>query len=379
MSLRNLIRASLVIVASFTFVTFAQAQPRRPKATPAPVVTATGTTAPSSAAAPTAALPVATDDLSASSPAVELALLPHEAEVRPAFKFGGFIDGQLTLVNKDFIATRGFTLNDAALYLEKDFGRGLSAVVDLPFSTPDGATNNSFGFAANKAQAYAHYTNGALMGRFGQFDTIFGVEKNDSRDRFFSDVGVVKGFVEPLTHTGLMVGFVTPLVSVRGIIANPRDSGTMANQNPEAGIQGRFDMTNFFASAGFMYGDQKNGTSNTLLDFMAGFASTQFNGNVYFADKKTSGVDKHTTGFGALGTMNLNPEFGLGVRIENVSDPITAVAGGTKSILDIAVGPSFRLTPDFTVRGDVGINVVDQNIAEDYTVFGGRLSVLAQF
>lgn len=379
--------SSLVIILT---VASANAQPRRAKnpPPPPPLAEAAAPVAPMNHPGPMAPPPA---DQVASSAVVVSPVLERQAEVRPAFRFGGFADLELALFNKSQFPSQGFTLNDAALYLDKDFGRGFSASADLPFQTPDGtgaaaSTTSAFAFASGKAQGYAQYLNAGFAAKFGQWDTIYGVERNDSRDRFFLDPGTIKSNFVPATHTGLLLSYSVPMVTFRGLVANPHDTGSMSQQNPELGVQARFDMNGFYAAAGFLYNDVKAAAgatspgSNMLIDVMAGLAMDRFNASIYFDDRKQVGLDKHGTGFGVLSSFAIDPDLGVGARVEYGGDPTTA-AGAVKSILDFAAGPSYRLSPEFTIRGDLSIQAIDfaPTNVEDITFFGGRFSVLAQF
>jgi hypothetical protein len=323
--------------------------------------------------------PAANNDMKTS----DQPLLAKETEVRRGFHFEAFIDAELGIINKDYYPTRGFTLNDAAIYLGKDFGRGLTAMVDLPFASvpqslvPGAATSTtSVAFGAARAQAYAQWVSGPWLAKFGQFDTIYGYEKNHSRDRFFANAGIVKAAIVPGTHLGAMGSYSMQQLTFRAMVADPHDVGTMANQNPEVGVQARFDGTPAYAAAGFSIGDQKNGPgSNQLIDVNAGMHMEKISGGAYFDDRKTSGVDKHATGFGAQGVFESSPDLGIGARLEYATDLDATI----KNEFILSAGPSYRWMPDVTVRGDADIASLSPNVGDNVTIFGAQFSLVASF
>lgn len=309
--------------------------------------------------------------------------LVKEMEVRRGFHFEAFAEPQVTIVNKDWYPSRGFTLNDAALYLGKDFSHGLAAMVDLPFASTLAGTGTSVGFATSRAQAYVQWLRGPLQVKFGQYDTIYGYEKNDSRDRFFADAGTIKQWLVPVTHVGALVGYSVGDLTFRGQLTNPRDTATMANQNPEFGLQVRFDGEALSVAGGLTLSDQKivSGTS-LLVDLMASLKMDPFTGAVYFDSLKSAGFDRRANGFGVQGAYDLSPELGLGGRIEYASDFIdltTGLAVRQKNAFAVSVGPSYRWLPDLTLRGDVDVASIHPELGESITLFGLQGSVVASF
>jgi hypothetical protein len=302
------------------------------------------------------------------------------------FKFGGFIDAQGLLTNRKDYQTRGFTLNDAALYISKDFSSELSAFVDLPFATPSGAHTNSVGFAEGKAQAYFLFTRADLTTHFGQFDTPFGFEKNDSKDRFFADAGAIKTYIVPQTHTGVMTGYRVGNLTMSGLLANPHDQGTMADTNPEIGAQIKFDLPSqeAFVQFGLLMGEQdvpSSNKTNLLIELLGMKKWNAYNFAASYHNKKTAGTDKTANVFGALGTFDMNPLWNWGARLEYMTDATLVVAGVnnlTDHVMTLSVGPAYKLTNEVTLRGDLSMGNFDYpSPTEDVTVYGATISVLA--
>jgi Putative beta-barrel porin-2, OmpL-like. bbp2 len=255
-------------------------------------------------------------------------------------------------------------------------------MIDLPFGTPAGTTTNGVAFGEEKAQAFLQWNTEVLQTKFGQFDTIFGVEQNDSKDRFFADAGLVKSNIIPLTHTGALVGAGFSNFMIRGLIADPRNTSTQTNTNLEFGVQGRFDMAPFYVAAGALYNQAKvaNERTNLLIDVMGGFRAETFRIDAFYDNNKVAGVDDASNSLGVLGTFDLSPGFGLGGRLEWASD--INFGGNQADAFEITAGPSFKVLPEITLRGDVtfaDVDFADTTGLEDRSVFGLNVSAVALF
>ncbi len=202
------------------------------------------------APAPKSAPVVSTPPAPAQPPvgSVEEAPRSIAAEVVDAITVSSFFDFRHSQFRKEG-ATRpeeneksGYLLEDGAVYFKFKKDK-LEALVDLPFhrDAGTGTDNANFQFAATKAQAYGTYEIlESLKFTFGQFDTIYGFELNDSKDRLFGNAGLVYAQTLPIVHSGAMLqfshsGFVAKLLS-----ANPADrdslGSTTNDQNLESGI-----------------------------------------------------------------------------------------------------------------------------------------------
>lgn len=369
-----------LLVALLLIGSISQAQPARRRGNPPPPPPPPPPT--QQAEQPPPPPPVSPQEMTSDQP-----LINAPTEIRHGLHFEAFLDAEVGIVNKEWYPTRGFTLNDAAIYLSKDFGRGLSAMVDLPFASVPMAVNGgtpsstSIAFGQAKAQAYAQWMGTNFTAKLGQYDTMFGYEKNDSRDRFFANAGLVKSLIVPDTHVGLLGGYLAGPLSIRAQIADPSDIATMAQQNPEVGVQVRYDGP-VFGQVGASYGDQKsNGLSNVLIDAAVGLRLDRLTGAVYFDDRKYAGVDKHADGFGVQGAYALQPDLGVGARLEYVTDPNTAVIlpGTVKNEFALAVGPSWKWLPDLTLRGDLDVGTISPYNGDSTTIFGAQGSVVASF
>ena len=149
-------------------------------------------------------------------------------------------------------AESGWGVEDGAFYatFEKE---KLSLVIDIPFrrlktqddvdhtatqtagtgATSQNASNSStIIFGADKAQIYAKYKfNDYFAVDMGQFDTIYGVELNDSKDRVFGKTGLVYDAILPVTHTGAMGEFSWKGIAFKAFSANPNNKGTYGDRD----------------------------------------------------------------------------------------------------------------------------------------------------
>ena len=340
--------------------------------------------------------------------AAPIANVSNSGARRAPLNWDAFIDVKAVLPSKeDGVVDRGFSVNDAALYLAKDFSNA-SAIVDLPFSSTYGSGGaNGFAFAQTKAQAYVHMNFGALGVRVGQYDSFFGIEANDSIARFFANQGLLKGTgVTPLTHTGAQLVYSASRFTVRGQVANANGAGTMTDADPEVGVQARFDGGGFFAAVGGEYGTYRTNASdktNYLFEVLGGMVVNKFTLGAQLDVRKFSGAsasgpntaypasDKTGFGLGLLGTYEFSDALALGARVDFVKDVNVALAippyaqsfNSANAAVDnaflVSFGPSYKLDQDLTLRADLSImNAKGANGAGDSTVVSALASIVAR-
>lgn len=320
----------------------------------------------------------------------------RDAEVRRGLRFEAFVDANARLTSKEdlfngaAVPERGFLINDAALYVSKEFGNN-TAFIDLPFNSSNdraGATsapNSGFLFAVDKAQAYLAHDRGSLVFKFGQYDTFYGVEANDSRDRFFTEEGLVKHYILPSTHTGVQGAFIVDnaqtKLTFRGQIANPNGQGLLGKDNPEFGLQGRVDAGPIYGAFGLSIHESKTAATDKtgmLIDVMGGFAADKLRIEAEFDNKKTPGVSKSTTAFLVLGSFAIDDTLGLGGRFEYAKDVAVGANNGFETLMGFAFGPSYKMAEDLTLRGDVNFTSAKPvGGASEESFFGVTFSAVA--
>ena len=405
MKLMNSIVRVAALSAAFAFtagtVSSAQAQPaphRRHAVPPAPVSTSTV-------------------DATVSAPIVPAPMSPA-ADIHHAFNFEAFVDANARITSRNYLfddvgrndLNRGFSIKDGALILSGELSHQTRAVVELPFYTAMGATSNALTFAQGYAQAYAAYTlaSAPLTFKLGQYASFFGLESNSSRDRFFTQEGGAKTFITPWTHTGAQVSYATDgsaKFSFLGQIANASTAtsgtssvGALGDNNIELGLQARIDAGIGYGALGVSYDRAQtlpaSGTfnvdsndTNTLIELMGGMSLGSFSWGLQLDSKKTAGFKDSAFAATLLGTFQLNADLGVGARVEFMNNTaVLATATGVatvdemKSGYGIAVGPSFKLDNNLTVRGDLNYTNMkfdDLNKGNSKGYLGANLSIVA--
>lgn len=311
-------------------------------------------------------------------------------EVSP-FKFGAFADVRYTnfhVKNNPLISSgqpeSGFGLEDGAFYANYDKEK-LSVVLDVALrrskdfdadtsaTKPNQSSNNNFVIGADKSQLYLRYKiTPTLIFDLGQFDTIFGLELNDSKDRVFGKSGLVSDNTLPVTHTGVMLEY-TFLENYyfKVFAANPNNKGTYgssSNGDDTLELGGAIGIisASYYVQVGYMSRSINEASGLTsgkrsLLDVYAGGNLGQFIYSFEYSllsdsskNSLTSGNsgDKEKAGVGYLSLLayQYNPEFQIGVRIEYVKNDPTAQ--GIKSSSSAGLSLHYRLTPELELRSE---------------------------
>lgn len=363
---------------SATVPAFAQSSKRMRAQNTIPTRTAPAVNAPATIAdAPRTVLPVSSD-----------------TEIRRGLRFEAFVDPMVRISSKDQLfggtanngitPVRGFVLNDAAIYISKDLGKA-TAFVDLPFFTDSSTAGNDFAFAQQRAQAYVGLDLSPVLVKFGQYDSPFGVEANDSRDRFFAERGLVRTYVLPFTFMGAQAIYSMEQASkltFRGQISNPADTGFMGTQNPEFGGQFRLDNNGFYGAFGFSFNDSAsaaNNKTNMLVNIMGGWGKDKFRVDGEFDLKKTANFDKTGNAFYIIATYLTSEQLALGGRFEFLKD-IAVPSKGTslENAFSFSFGPSYKYSDDLVLRADVSFaNFKPANVSEESVFSVGGSAVLS--
>jgi hypothetical protein len=227
--------------------------------------------------------------------------VPPNAAVQPApaspFKFSGFVDARYSTFDakKDpnvanAHAESGFGIEDGAVYANYDKDR-FAMVVDIAFrrgkssdvggANGNASDNSTIGIGLDKSQIYMRYKlTDSLVVDLGQFDTIYGVELNDSKDRNFGKTGLVYDQTLPVTHTGLMLEYLNNGFYGKIFAANPNNKGSYGvsatnDSNTEYGAALGWSNEHFRAQAGYMTRPISDANDDgfedrTLIDVTAG-------------------------------------------------------------------------------------------------------------
>ena len=304
------------------------------------------------------------------------------ASADDAAKFGGFVDAQTTVGTAKFAKTDNGTyrlsnkINDGALYFSKSLGGG-SAAIDLPFNLiTSGATN--LNFANSQAQAYVNYgySNGVSW-RMGQFDGIFGLERNDSKDVLFTEVGQIRKLAQPIVHTGLMVGYeLSKTLNFQALVTSVADTGplTITSRNNAAGNKtyeygGKISYSDAFRlslgtlmhkvrDVALVGATNASNESESYINVTAGTKVDHLNLDVEYTTKSyyaastiTPNRKEKVTGsaIGAIASYELNDSTNVAARFQTLSK----IDASHYSMMEVTVGPQFQMTKDLRVKADL--------------------------
>jgi hypothetical protein len=335
-----------------------------------------------------------------STPVIErtVAEIPASSQVSQAvtaattpnspFRFGGFADLRYTnfsIKDNPLVASghpeSGFGLEDGAFYgnydkdnlsvfLDVTFRRIKDADINPAATKPNQSSNGNFAIGYDKSQLYLKYKlDSMFVVDFGQFDTIYGVELNDSKDRIFGKTGIVYDYTLPVTHTGIMVEFLSNGFYAKTFAANPNNKGSFGSSasgddNTEYGAALGFNNELIRSQVGYLVRPVNkasgSGSGNrSLLDVILGTTLNSFSLDVEYCqvtdpskNTLTAGdaTDDENPGNGilALATYKFTDAFLIGARYEMVNDDPAAI--NVKSTTAIGGSINYRLSPELGFR-----------------------------
>lgn len=319
---------------------------------------------------------------------------PAPEEAKGTLKVSGYVDVRLSTytINNDTATDKGnppsgWGLEDGAVYVNYDKGK-LSLVMDVPFrraktgdpaASPVAASNSSqVAFGYDKAQFYGKYRfNDVFNMTLGQFDTIFGVELNDSKDRLFNKTGIVYDVMLPVTHTGLMLETAFSGFSWKVFSANPNNKGSLGD-NTHDGENAYEYGTSFGWSNDFLHaqiggmtrpvfnaaGDKYE--NRVLSDVLFGGTVGNFAYDFEVASladpskntlTPTDSADKEDAGTAALflGSYKVTENVVAALRVEQLkNDPgtsaVVATSTGVKNMDAVGVAFHYKFDPQAEAR-----------------------------
>ena len=267
------------------------------------------------------------------------------AAEEPLLKVSGFVDPQLQMTSNVNTISRGFVLNDGALYFDGKI-KDVDYKVDIPFRTIY-ALGPDFAVGTTRAQAYVaqKYSNG-LRWKFGQFDTTFGFESNDTADIAFSRQGIVYNYTDPFVHTGLMLGYdLSKELAFNFYFTNPNDSGVLNKNGFQYGAQLLYTGSMLRGSFGGLTNlDAPSQMMNVYYDVTAGatLGALALDGEVSYNKSLTATPASY--GYLLQALVTANDQLSFGVRGEMVSYRSQAVtpapSASTSTLFPSTIGPS---------------------------------------
>ncbi len=267
-----------------------------------------------------------------------LAAPAFAADAGGGFKLGGFVDGRFNM-NLSTTNTSGFAVQDGAVRMSHDMG-GSSMWVDLPFSA--NGTGRDFSVGLAKGQAYVqHKYDGGIWWRLGQFDSLLGVDGNDTDEYFFTSASRMDTLIDLFTHTGLVAGYAGSGFGFNVMIANLRDMGT---NNTPAGMdllgQLTFGSGSITGKAGFMFNFQGS-TNSHILDASIEFKAAELVADIGFMMKLGGAVTNW--GLVVAPVYQASDKLGIGARFA-----MTSVASATG--FEVQAGPKYSFSKNLDAR-----------------------------
>ena len=312
------------------------------------------------------------------------------ATVSP-FKFSGFVDMRYSNYKADSNpnvtkanAESGFGIEDGAVQANYEKNR-FSAILDIAFrrgkeadiilpgysgtTVPNQSNDNRLSLAIERSQLYLKYKlSDDFAVNFGQFDTIFGVEVNDSKDRIFGKTGLVYDSITPVTHTGAMIEYANLRTSIKFFAANPINKGSngtspLGEDQTEYGAALGYSNEKCRAQIGYMSRPTSKASSGrgdrTLLDATLGVNVGSFvldfeyslvsdpNKNTLTTSTPTD-LEKAGQGFLVLATYKVTEPFSFSFRYEQLKDDPAKESLDTVDSSGVSI--HYKVAPELELR-----------------------------
>ncbi|MEK6773303.1 MAG: outer membrane beta-barrel protein [Bdellovibrionota bacterium] len=371
--------------------------------------------------------PAAPAAVQAAEPAKTPSPSPTQESSTSLFKLSGFFDFRFSsLAAKDDTAgvpnanaESGFGLEDGAFIVNYEKDR-LSAVIDIAFrrlkdsdvikpttseptipTVPNESQNSFFAIGVDKSQAYIKYKiTPDFIFDFGQFDTIYGVELNDSKDRVFGKTGIVYDYTLPVTHTGAMFEYSTSGYYAKVFAANPNNKGSFGTSSSgdnrtEHGAALGYSNDLFRTQFGYMTrliskADGSGYSGRSLLDITAGVTLGAFTLDFEFSkiddpNKNTltptdsADTEKAGQGYLALMTYKISDPVLFGLRYEQVKDdPLSSASTTFDTVTASGASIHYKVRSDLELRTEY-VNYQIKYLNATTTITDSRFNVAALF
>lgn len=283
-------------------------------------------------------------------------------EKKPTISFSGYLDTRLsTLKNVDSAGTNGnpesgFLLDDGAFYIGFEEG-DYSVTIDVPFRrakpvdadsnpvTSNVSATSKVNLGVDKTQMYGRIKFLTGLGlNVGQWDTPYGLELNDSKDRLFLKTGLIYDSFLPVTHSGVVLdyssnGFVAKLLAANSNNKGSLGSSTTGDNSYEYGATFGFANDTYRSQIGVLTRPilKAEGTkfgSRTLLDLTAGFSLGKFTFDIELCNlndeskntlTSSDSLDSENAAKGGIALLSylVSEKDLVGLRVEEmVDDPL---------------------------------------------------------
>lgn len=274
-----------------------------------------------------------------------------------SLKFSGFVDFQYRWIEDDSSYKTGFQIYDAAFYVQKNISTQTLFFIDAPMSSVDPnvsggdvESSNNFQLWQNKAQIYLSHQFEKTKFYVGQFDSVFGIEANDTLHNPLPIEGLVAQVV-PSVHRGVMVHHNLKAydMSVDFIAANQESGGYDRKRPLEWGL-------NFFkkwdfvhSSIGYLY-SRDRGQNNEMVNVISTFFFDEIKIDVEYAWIRKAFTEKDTVG----GSVRLNMPVNSKLSYQFLAEQTDEINGMARQRLFVVSG-SQNLMSSLKLKVGVGI------------------------
>jgi hypothetical protein len=390
---------AMLAIAALPIKVSAQAAETPPAVEPAPAAPTAVEAAPAAPAPAIAepAAPVAAPP-EAAPPADVAAAVAPEAPAAPASPLPtitGYIEAGYSINFSDTNVAdpvalhvydpsgHSFVLHAAHLAISHKFTDAISAVIEIDAGR-DALANaglikaypwtNSPQLAFDVQEAYANYGAGMFTLTAGKFVTYEGIEVIEGPINPTITRGLLFGWAEPFTHTGVKL-HIQPVDALNIGIGIVNGWDRITDNNGAKTIIGRIAITTpvvFAALSGSFGGEQDNvnGNPRYSIDLTGSITASEhlvlwFQGNV--GGEKNATLANTTMGKATWWGLGLQPvltegAFSLGGRLELFADNEGARTGFKGKFYNITITPGIKLADPFKIRAEFRADIASDNV-----------------
>lgn len=310
--------------------------------------------------------------------------------------------------------SKTFMLNNAHIAINgSDSATGLGYNVETDYGS-DAAQNLAVasggafsaglpGYGLDLQEAYLTWAFGpvhAIGLKVGKYATYEGIEVVEGGSNPTITRGLLFGFAEPVTHTGLEGSYVTGPVDMHLGVINGWDQAVDINGVPSFVGKMGYSMGDKLGLtvSGIIGAETKNSTDNSRISLdVTGITKAIPNVDLWFqgnygseAKAGVGGKDASWLGFGLQPLIHLNTWFGLGLRYEYFMDSKLSRTGSTfapvgtvtdLTLQNFSIAPTIWLTKTAMVRGEFRMDMASEKvfIDRDKNPNGSQMEIASDF
>ena len=211
----------------------------------------------------------------------------------------------------------------------------------------------------------------------GKMGTFIGAEVMEAKDNPNYSRSFLFNYAEPLTHTGVKVGYSpAEVLSIAVLALNGWDNASDNNTAKSYGLSiGITPAEMFSASLNLITGAEQNDNSRdkrTLADIVATITPVKpltiiLNYDNGKEEKVIAGADAKWSGLSAVAKYDINETYSLAVRGEYFDDKDGYRTGTVQKMKEVTVTPEIRLDGGLIVRPEYRHDISDKQSFNDGT------------